>query len=183
MKDIGKMGGILFVIAAICSGLVAFASELTKEPIAAQKLAAKNAAMQEVLPYADHFEEIESSEILEEVQIGTKDGQQVGYAIRVISKGYADPIEIMVGISNEGVVEGIKILASAETPGLGDNASDPSFTDRFKGKDTMLTVSTGPSVGDDEIAAITGATVTSVAVTDGVNKAIEYVQSQGGGAQ
>ncbi len=183
MKDIGKMGGILFLIAAICSALVGFASELTKEPIAAQKLEAKNAAMQEVLSDADGFEEIEANDLVEEVQVGTRDGQEVGYAIRVISKGYADPIEIMVGIDKAGAIQGIKILASAETPGLGDNASDPSFTDKFKGKDAALTVSTSGNAGDDEISAITGATITSVAVTNGVNKAIEYVQTQGGGAK
>ena len=183
MRDIAKMGGILFVIAAICSGLVGFASELTKEPIATQKLEAKNKAMQEVLPSAGSFEEVGSTEEIVEIQKGIKDGAPIGYALRVISKGYADPIEIMIGITNDGVVQGIEILASNETPGLGDNASDPSFTDQFKEKHTVLKVSKGASVGDDEISAITGATITSVAVTDGVNKAIEYVQSQGGGAQ
>lgn len=183
MKDIGKMGGILFIIAVICSGLVGFASEITKEPIARQQLEAKNAAMQEVLPEADSFAEGTSSDVVEEVQIGKKNGEMVGYAVRVTSKGYAAPIEIMVGISNDGVVQGIKILASAETPGLGDNASDPSFTDQFKEKVTRLKVSTGGAVADDEVTTITGATVTSVAVTEGVNKAIEYVQSQGGGVQ
>lgn len=183
MKDIAKMGGILFLIAAICTGLVGFASEITKEPIATQKLEAKNIAMQEVLPSANSFEEAGSNDEITEIQIGMQDGTPIGYALRVISKGYADPIEIMIGVTNEGVVQGIKILASSETPGLGDNASDPSFTDQFKEKNTLLKVLKGSNPGEDEISAITGATITSKAVTDGVNKAIEYVQNQGGGAQ
>ncbi|HHX61875.1 MAG TPA: RnfABCDGE type electron transport complex subunit G [Epulopiscium sp.] len=183
MKDIGKMGGILFLIAAICTGLVGFANELTKEPIARQKLEAKNIAMQEVLPIAENFEEAMGNDEIAEVQIGIRKGAPIGYALRVISKGYADPIEIMIGVTNEGIVQGIKILASNETPGLGANASDPNFTDQFKEKDTVLKVLKGNNPGDDEVSAITGATITSEAVTEGVNKAIEYVHSQEGGAQ
>ena len=183
MKDIIKMGGILFAIAAICTGLVALASEVTKEPIATQKLEAKNAAMQEVLPDADGFEEVGNTEEIAEIQKGIKDGAPIGYAIRVISKGYADPIDIMIGVTTDGVVQGIEILDSNETPGLGDNASEPSFTDQFKEKSTILKVLKGSNPGDDEISAITGATITSEAVTKGVNKAIEYVESQGGVAQ
>lgn len=183
MKDIAKMGGILFLIAAICTGLVGFASELTKEPIAIQKLEAKNLAMQEVLSSAQSFEDAGSNDEIAEIQVGMQDGAPIGYALRVISKGYADPIEIMIGVTNEGVVQGIKILASSETPGLGDNASNPAFTDQFKGKNTLLNVLKGDNPGEDEISAITGATITSKAVTEGVNKAIDYVQSQGGGAQ
>lgn len=182
MKDIARLGGILFVIAAICSGMVAFANEITKGPIADQKAQAKALAMQEVLADADSFEEIDSPEGIDEIQIGMKDGQQVGYAIRVAPKGYDGPIEIMVGLSNDGVVEGINILSHSETPGLGANATDPDFTDKFKGKDQPLRVSTGSAPADDEISAITGATITSASVTEGVNQAIEYVQNQGGGA-
>lgn len=183
MKDIGRLGAILFVIAAICSGMVAFANEITKGPIAEQKAQAKALAMQEVLPAADSFEEIESGkEGIDEVQIGLKDGQQVGYAIRVAPKGYDGAIEMMVGISNDGVVEGINILSHSETPGLGANATDPDFTDSFKGKNQQLRVSTSGTAADDEISAITGATVTTVSITEGVNRAIEYVENQGGGA-
>ena len=183
MKDMAKLGGILFLIAAICAGLVGFVNEITKEPIEKQKMEAKQEAMINVLPSADSFEEAEANDEIEEVQIGSKDGEKVGYALTVVSKGYADPIEIMVGITSDGVIEGIEILASNETPGLGDNASEPSFTDQFKEKSTILKVSTSGASSDDEISAITGATVTSVAITDGVNKAIEYVESQGGGSQ
>lgn len=183
MKDIARLGGILFLIAAICSGLVGFANEVTKGPIATQKAESKQLAMEEVLPAASSFEDAGSNDEIAEIQIGNHGGEQVGYALRVISAGYADPIEIMIGVTNEGVVEGIEILASNETPGLGDNASDPSFTDQFKEKDRLLTVTKSGGAGDDEISAVTGATITSVAITDGVNKAIEYVQSQEGGSQ
>lgn len=183
MKDIAKTGSILFVIAAVCTGLVSFASEITKEPIARQKAQAKAAAMQEVLPSAQAFEEKEASDDIVEVQIGLQDGNPVGYALRVDPKGYDGTIEIMVGVTNEGIVEGIKILSHSETPGLGANSADSKFTDRFKGKNTLLKVTKSSQAGEDEISAITGATITSQAVTDGVNKAIEYVQNQEGGAK
>ena len=182
MKDIMKLGGILFLIAAISTGLVSFASEITKEPIARQKAEAKQRAMEEVLPRAEAFEEQEANEEIAEIQVGLEGGAPIGYALRVDSSGYDGTIEIMVGVTNEGVVEGIKILSHSETPGLGANAADPSFTDRFKEKDKLLSVTTSGNAGDDEISAITGATITSVAITDGVNKAIKYVQSQEGGS-
>lgn len=183
MKEIAKLGGILFIIAAICSGLVGYASEITKEPIAVQEGETKTLAMQEVLPSADAFEEAGSTHEIAEIQVGTQDGKMIGYALRVIPKGYAGPIEIMVGVTTDGMVEGIKILSHSETPGLGANASEPSFTGQFKEKAKLLTVVKSASVADDEVSTITGATITSVAITDGVNTALEYVQGQGGGAQ
>lgn len=183
MKEILKLGGILFLISAICSGLVGYASEVTKEPIATKERETKQKAMQEVLPEAEDFEEAQGSEEVEEVYTAMKSGEAIGYAISVAPKGYGGPIYMMVGITKEGVVEGVKILAHGETPGLGANASDPNFTSQFKDKSTAITVVKGAGAGEDEISAITGATITSQAITDGVNIALDYVINQGGAAQ
>ena len=131
----------------------------------------------------ESFEEKEASDEIAEVQIGIQDGNSIGYALRVEARGYDGMIELMVGVTNEGVVEGIKILSHTETPGLGANAANPSFTDQFKEKHKLLSVTTSGNPADDEISAITGATITTDAVIDGVNKAIEYVQSQEGGSK
>lgn len=183
MMEIAKLGGILLIITGICSGLVGFVSEVTKEPIAQQEAQTKALAMQEVLPSAQRFEELEGNEEIIEVYMGIQEDQVAGYAMKVAPKGYGGTIEIMVGITRDGVVDGVKILTHSETPGLGANAADPSFTDQFRAKDKALKVVKGVSNADDEISAITGATITSDAIAKGVNAAISYVQNEGGGAQ
>lgn len=183
MKEILKLGGILFLIAAICTGLVSFVYELTKEPIAMQEREAKQKAMQEVMSQADDFKEAQGNEEIGEVYIAMKGGESIGYAISVSPKGYGGPINMMVGITKDGVVEGVKILTHGETPGLGANASDPSFMDQFKDKSKAIKVVKGTGAAQDEVSAITGATITAQAVTDGVNVALEYVASQEGIAQ
>ena len=102
-----------------------------------------------------------------------------GYAIKVAPKGYGGPVEIMVGISTDGKVTGIKILSHTETPGLGANAPQPKFSDQYKDKptkDKLEVVKTVPSK-ENQIQAITGATITSKAVTLGVNDAIDFYNS------
>ena len=81
----------------------------------------------------------------------------------------------MVGIdATTNQVSGINVVSNSETPGLGAKATDPSFSDQYKGKPTeALSVIKNGTPGDTEIIAISGATITSSAVTDGVNAAIE----------
>lgn len=183
MKEILKLGGILFLISAICSGLVGFASEITKEPIAMKEKEMKEQAMEEVMPGTEDFEAIQGTEQVEEVYIATKNGATIGYAISVAPKGYGGPINMMVGITKDGLVEGVKILSHGETPGLGANASEPSFINQFKEKSKFIKVVKSTNPSEDEISAITGATVTADAIADGVNTALEYVKSQEGISQ
>ncbi len=180
MKEILKLGGILFLIAAICSGLVGFVSEITKEPIALQEKETRENAMQEVLAEAQEFEEVESTEEGGPVYAGIKDGQIIGYAISVAPNGYDGPIQMIVGVTAEGAIGGVIILDHGETPGLGANATDPSFTDQFKGKSAMISTIKSGTPKEDEISAITGATITSDAVAEGVNRALEHASSQEG---
>lgn len=86
----------------------------------------------------------------------------------------------MVGITADGNISGVKIGNHSETPGLGSKASEPTFKDQFKGKgtDKSLTVVKGNASNDNDIAAISGATITSKAVTSGVNAAIDLYKSQ-----
>ena len=81
----------------------------------------------------------------------------------------------MVGISMEGKLTGMKVVSHSETPGLGANATNESFQNQFKDKPTeeALTVIKVGSAGDSEVQAITGSTITTQAVTDGVNFAVE----------
>lgn len=183
MKENIKLGLILLLITGIAGLLLGGAYEITKAPIAASIEADKQAAMKEILPMADEFSKadvkIEGNKKIFEVNAGLKGTKITGYAIKVAPKGYSGPVEIMVGISNEGKVTGIKILSHTETPGLGANAPNPKFSDQYKDKptkDKLQVVKTVPSK-ENQIQAITGATITSKAVTLGVNDAIDFYNS------
>ncbi len=91
----------------------------------------------------------------------------------------------MVGLSSAGKVTGIKILSHTETPGLGANAPLPKFSDQYKNKpikEKLEVVKVAPSK-DNQIQAITGATITSKAVTLGVNDAVDFYNSSLKGAK
>lgn len=106
----------------------------------------------------------------------------VGYVFTTQSKGYGGAVEIMTGIDLEGRVAGIQTLMLNETAGLGMNAKNEAFRDQFKGKSGKIGVAKS-NPGDDEIQALTGATITSKAVTDAVNIALKlYTQVTGGAA-
>lgn len=183
MKENLKLGAILLIVTAIAGCLLGWAYSITKEPIAQQAIKANNEAMREILPMADQFNKIESAipdgSIVKEVNEGKKGNDVVGYAIKVTPKGYGGMIEMMVGISTDGKVSGIKILSHSETPGLGANAPSKEFSGQYKDKaiDPLLEVVKGNASKPNQIQAITGATITSKAVTKGVNEAINFYTS------
>lgn len=183
MKENLKLGFILFVVTAIAGLFLGGAYTITKEPIEKQALLEKNQAMQEILPSAETFElskiELPEGTAIKEVNEGLKGSEVVGYAIKVTPKGFGGLIDMMVGISAEGKIDGIKILSHGETPGLGANATNISFYGQYKDKSTesKLEVVKAGASGDNQIQAITGATITSKAVTSGVNEAIDFFTS------
>ncbi|SKA80726.1 electron transport complex protein RnfG [Clostridium sp. USBA 49] len=178
MKENFKLGGILLIIAATAGLLLGAAHSITLKPIAKQEQMSKAAAMKEILPEASEFKvkEVTLSGTIKEVNEGLTSGKTSGYVITVTPKGYGGTIQLMVGISTKGNVEGIKILSHSETPGLGANAPQPKFSGQFKGKsiDKKLEVVKKAPSNSNEIEAITGATITSRAVTNGVNEAITF---------
>jgi electron transport complex protein RnfG len=181
LKENLRLGLILLLITGVAGLLLGGAFEITKAPIAASIEADRQSAMKEILPTADKFEkaDVKVSGKVSEVNAGLKGTEIAGYAIKVAPKGYGGPVEIMVGISADGKVSGIKILSHTETPGLGANAPEPKFSDQYKNKptkDKLEVVKVAPKK-DNEIQAITGATITSRAVTLGVSDAIDFYNS------
>lgn len=178
MKENIRLGLILLLITGVAAFLLGGAYEITKAPIAASIETDRQVAMKEILPTADKFEksDVKLSEKVSEVNVGLKGSATAGYAIKVAPKGYGGPVEIMVGISADGKVSGIKILSHSETPGLGANAPLPKFSDQYKNKptkDKLEVVKVAPKK-ETEIQALTGATITSKAVTLGVNDAVDF---------
>ncbi|KAJ52774.1 electron transport complex protein RnfG [Clostridium tetanomorphum] len=177
-----KLGMVLLLIAAVCGLILGGVNQVTAEPIAIQNKKTLDEANKAILPEASEFAEktdIKGEGIVLGVTEGKSGSDLKGYTIKVAPKGYAGAIEMMVGVSTEGKVTGIKILNHAETPGLGANATDPKFSGQYANKPAKeLKVVKGAASGEDEIVAITGATITSKAVTLGVNEAIKFYDTK-----
>lgn len=172
----------LLIITAVVALCLAYVNKITLPVI--EKNAEKRSAeaLQKVLSDADSFskpEEMELSENGAEIEIiyvgKNEDGEVVGYVVTVVShEGYGGDVKVMVGIDCDLKVTRIEILESSETAGLGANASNPKFAGQFEGKAGGLTVVKGDA-GEGQISAISSATITSKAVTNCVNLAVEAV--------
>ena len=123
-----------------------------------------------------------------EAAVAAKDasGTTLGYVITVTSHaGYGGDITFSVGIQNDGTLNGYSITSISETAGLGMNAKEEKFYSQFEGKNVeAYEVTKDTASSDSQIEAISGATITSRAMTNGVNAALYYVRtiSEGGGA-
>lgn len=177
MKDMVKLGVILFAICAVAALVLGVTDNITAPVIAERNIKASNEARKIVLPDAGEFKQLDgiNSDMVTEVYEGIKDGQVIGYTIKTSSKGYGGAIESMVGISKDGKITGVEIGNHSETPGLGSKATEPGFKNQYLEKDVSkpLLVVKGSANNENEISAISGATITSNGVTSGVNAAMK----------
>ncbi len=185
-KDILVPTVTLLVICLVVSALLAGTNALTKGPIAQNELKKSQEAMHSVCPDAVSFEGGKGLET-EVYKALNESGEVIGCAIPVTSKGYGGDIQIMVGISSVdgGMVTGVEILSHSETPGLGANAVSEDFRNQFTDNPSLhgfSVVKDGTGGSEGKIDAITGATITSNAVTNAVNEAmnIYYSLNEGG---
>ena len=182
-KDMFKLGLNLLIISAIAALLLAFTNNVTADTIAKRNEQANAEARKLVLESAQDFEQVKDVktdnskgvEVSEIYEAKDASGNTVGYTLKVLPSGYGGTIELMVGIdSANGQVSGINVVSNSETAGLGAKATNPEFSDQYKGKPLEeLSVLKNGTPGDTEIKAISGATITSTAVTNGVDAAIE----------
>ena len=182
-KDMFKLGLNLLIISAVAALLLAFTNSVTADTIAKRSEQANAEARKLVLESAQDFEQVKDVktdnskgvEVSEIYEAKDASGNTVGYTLKVLPSGYGGTIELMVGIdSAKGQVSGINVVSNSETAGLGAKSTDPEFSDQYKGKPLEeLSVLKNGTPGDTEIKAISGATITSTAVTNGVDAAIE----------
>lgn len=180
MRDIVQPGLVLLLITAVAAALLGFVYDITKEPIAFQMVEATASSMRALMPAADEFkEEIQAPEgsPVSNVSTAYAGGEAIGYVIAVAPKGYSGSIDMLVGVSPDGILEGITIVSQTETPGLGTNCEKEVFRNQYKGKSGVLAVTKSGAPGDNEIQAMTSATITTNAVTLGVNQALEFFNS------
>ena len=182
-KDMFKLGLNLLIISAVAALLLALTNSVTADTIAQRSEQAKAEARKLVLDSAETFEEVKDIktdnskgiEVAEVYEAKDASGNTVGYTLKVLPSGYGGKIELMVGIdSANSQVSGINVVSNWETAGLGEKSTEPEFSEQYKGKPLEeLSVLKNGTPGDTEIKAISGATITSTAVTNGVDAAIE----------
>ncbi len=163
----------LFVICLVATFLLGMTNSVTAPIIEQLAIETEIKSRQVVFADANSFGE---AEILEDgtsvVAALDESGNVIGHVVVNTTKGYGGDISVMTGVDAEGKVTGVNILSHAETAGLGAKAAEQSFRDKFLGHVFGITVSKDKA-GENSIDAITGATITSRAVVEAVNAAIE----------
>lgn len=163
-----KTAAVLTVIASLTALMLAVVNGFTADRIAENLRTATNDAIAEIFTEGKTFEKIDSEYTLPVTDIwlvAGNDGKNIGYCIFVTVKGFKENIDFVVGADTAGKCIGIKIIASAETAGLGSLISDAGYTAQYIGKAAGMTL-------NNEIDAISGATISSRALLEGVNAAL-----------
>ena len=192
MNKIIKNTLILTAITVVSGLLLGVVYNVTKEPIAQAQENTKQEAYRAVLADASSFETLDfnaestlsllpengyTSDTITEVAEGKDNsGETIGYVISVqSSEAYDGTLDLSVGIATDGTVKGVEMLSISETAGLGMKADEAEFKDQYKDKNVEnFTVTKTGEDGDNMIDAISGATITSNAVTNAVNSALVY---------
>lgn len=182
-NNIIKYGLILFIITAVSTGLVSMVYNVTIPIIEAQQIEKDNNARKEILPDAADFQLVEKefdNPIVEVYEGLNSSGEVIGYTIKTATKGYGGDVEVTTGITTEGEINGISLGSMSETPGLGAKATNEAFYGQYAGKSAAsnLEVLKNGTPSETQISAIAGATITSNAVTTGVNAAIDLYNNE-----
>jgi electron transport complex protein RnfG len=166
MKDFLKLIFVLFVTCAVAAGSLSFINQVTKQPIAEFVKIEKLESMKKVQPDATEFKVLLENRLWEALQ--GKDS--IGYVIMTKNNGYGGPLTIMFGLDLDLSVTKVRIISHNETPGLGAKITTPEFIGQYDGKsvDEIRLKKDDPAKG--AIDAISGATVSSRAVTNAIRK-------------
>lgn len=144
---------ILTLVCLIAASLLGLAYNATAVQIEQQQIAYLHSNLNQIFPEADDFLH------QEDYYIAMKNNIKIGFVATVVSPGYSSFLEILVGMDLEKNIAGMRILEHAETPGLGAEAVKPKFYEQFSNK---------KEISKNTIDAITGATITTDAVIEGV---------------
>jgi RnfABCDGE-type electron transport complex D subunit/RnfABCDGE-type electron transport complex G subunit len=207
-KGIFKAIAAIFVITVVMGAALGVVYNVTKDPIDQANEKAKQEAYAEVFADADEYRVLTDDEVggydnwndmlhnagytsdtLDEVCFALKDDSVVGVIVTVTnSDGYGGDIQMVMGVSADLEVTGLEFLSISETVGLGMKATEDEFKNQFVGLSItkVLTYTKTGKSAENEIDALSGATITTSAVTDGANAAAyaaSVVYTMLGGAQ
>ncbi len=166
---------ICAAVAAVVSGVYLLTNAKYEENIKLQK----EKAIREIFDPAGSLTAMRVRELDfdgEETVYAVYDGDTlVGYCVETLSSGFGGDVSLMVGFYTDGSIKGVSIVSMSETPGLGSKVGESNYLASYVGKN-------GPLVLGENVDAISGATISSRAVLEGVNRAVEILESVKGGA-
>lgn len=184
MRDILKLGLFLLLVAGAAAAGLSYVNSLASPLIAQQILQNKLDSFKEVYPQSDRVVDETTTHltppydpVIKEVNIAYRGTDPVGVIYAVETKGYSGPIALLAGFDIATArITTIKVLSQRETPGLGAKATESKFYDRYKDKNIALAleVTKTPPLKENQVQAITASTITTKAVTKGVNAAREH---------
>ena len=187
-KYILRLTVTLLLICAFVALALAGVNAITKDKIAENKAEKTRQALQKVLPGVQKVKEIPFTDATgmvtkvyqSDMSLSNDSNTAFGYAVEVAPNGFGGAITMMVGVGLDGKVLGISIISHAETPGLGAVAAQNTdkgvaFRAQFKGLIHGITIGDG----ENQIDALSGATISSQAIVDGVNAALACVENLG----
>ncbi len=171
-EDIIKPVGVLLAICIIIPLALSVTNKVTAKKIAELENENSKKNMQSLVS-ADDFEKCSDGGI--EYYTAIKGGDTAAYIFTESAKGYGGDVSVMTAVKPDGTIAGVAILdVSGETPGLGQNAAKESFYSQYAGlKKVVSLLKNGAKAENNEVDAVTGATITSTAVTRAVNAALD----------
>ena len=171
-EDIIKPVGVLLAICIIIPLALSVTNKVTAKKIAELENENSKKNMQSLVS-ADDFEKCSDGGI--EYYTAIKGGDTAAYIFTESAKGYGGDVSVMTAVKPDGTVAGVAMLdVSGETPGLGQNAAKESFYSQYAGlKKGVSLLKNGAKAENNEVDAVTGATITSTAVTRAVNAALD----------
>lgn len=171
-----KPNRVLLIITFLCAITLAFVYEITLPLIEKQQKSLLESSLKNILKAHSYKKELAQQPYYTACD---EKGDIVGWCLPVSTRGYSGQIRLLVGVANDGKITGIEVLEHNETPGLGSKIKDigykqtePEFLRQFKGKTAgeLVFVKSRQMRG---VQAISQATISSKAVTEGVKKSIE----------
>ena len=190
MNKIVKNTLLLTLITVIAGFLLGAVYEITKTPIAQAQETAKKEAWQAVFSdvklddfKAEDVDQKAADKAVKDMGVNATIDEvftagDAGYVITTTDKdGFGGNIQITVGIKKDGTINGVSILSISETAGLGMKATEPSFYNQYVNKQADKFVVSKDGGDGEQIDALSGATITSRAVTGAVNAALGYYQN------
>ncbi len=181
---------VMVIVTVVCTGLLALTNGITTEARAEQKVKKVVENRQLLFPEAKEFKELDVKELLsadiDEKQVSAlaeaknEAGETIGYIAETNARGYGGAVNIMLAIGTNQKLVGLRIMDNSETAGLGKKVEGESFRSQFKDLDATKRYTARSVEGKEQIDAISGATISSNAVAEAINVALDLWQQAGG---
>ena len=171
---VARITGILLAICVVVALMLGVVNHVTEPIIQKMQDEKTTRAMAQVLE-AGRYDPVDIVYDNVAALYGAYDGsQQIGYVVEVLSSGFGGAMRLVVGVDMNGAVTGVAVTKQAETKNIGTKVvNDPAVLERFVGMSGVITVNSG----ENRFDGVSGATVSSKAVTAGVNTALAAVAS------